>query len=934
MDDIDLYCPVCDRRLDPSTLAAHPQPPPPPPAASAALPSPPLAQGTAVAPSTSATSSRSGGHGHGHAATTKMRRSHSSHSNQSAGSAATTAASTKGQLKRNKSSGRLHHGHTSSATKGYGRGHGLHSLAPLAPADTGAGKGKKGSSRASGKVKEEIIEVIDEPAPPAQPVASTSTSALTAPEPAPTSTGNGMYCSAECRMIDEARNQLHLAHLTGQPLVPSPEIELLQRSQSRSQSQTDLAALHPFDAMTRRRSSGLSSASSYSHALSSASGVGGGSSRGGLSPIFSAHPTANPAPFDHSAAFPFPPQPPPPARSASAASSLPSHYARPPLSATSSSLPPGAPANLPPMLNFAARRKSRGAESLSSYPYRPSLLERVASTDALPSYGAGRGEEPAKLGKDGRSLSLNTGLSRAERTRSVEHLAGLSERLATGRPPSALASFRSMTPISPTSSTSNPSTSSPHRPSASTSGSGTGSRSSSRSRSATRARTGSRSRSRSNTLESETGTEYPEVPTRRPSTTGKFFVGSAPTPSALVGTGRGPSFGEPTLADASSPLPAPTPRPLILQRSQRSASSASLALMGSSLGRSFTDQPRPWAPRRSESVASLSGFVARGEMASPSLGGAGGGWGAAEMGGMPPVSTSSVSTVIPASASTSSLRHPPPPRSHSASAYSPSSTSSYGAHSTFSHHSSGSGRGGVGGGGTGSSTGGSSTDLTSHSHHSHHSHPYNPILSTSGSSRGSSTAGGGGAGSALKRGGSISRSRKSLLMTPSLSSTNLASSSAAQPALPAGAGQQPSLLPPPIAPTPANAAALNPSLSYLKPAPSSASPTPHGAPHPPPSAPPVLGAHSRTFSWDRLSAAEQPALYPVYDVDAFRASRAGSRAGSRAEKRGEGETEKRAAGAGGAGEGEGAMLPPPVPRAKERKRLFYFSDQSGAGEEH
>ncbi|GAA6034311.1 hypothetical protein JCM8097_003838 [Rhodosporidiobolus ruineniae] len=894
--DLDYYCPVCDRAIDPNTaLTSECAPAPPPTLASAPTPSPSLAS---AAPSTSSSSKASSKHGPD---APRMRRSASGASSSSAHHH--PPSHSKAPLKRNKSWGRLHHGPHGAGAR-YHRTHShtaLHALAPLAPAggEKAAAKKAAGGGGKAAKVKEEIIEVIETDPPSDEGGMS----------------GHGMYCSDECRRIDEARNALQLAHLTGQPLTTSPEVELLQRSHSHVELPS-ASVPPPFDAMSRRRSSGLSAASSTGSGSTASYGF---SSVGVLSPIFSAAPTANPdaAASSGQTSFPFPAQPPPPARSASAASSLPSHLARPPPSVAhaSGSLPPplaGSSAHNPPFLNFAARRKSRGAEHAGSYAYRPSLTDRGMSSDALYTLGgaassaAGAGGA-AGLGMGERSLSLTDAagaarLSAANRSASVDHLAGLAAQDAMGeraRPPSALSGFRSMTPLSGTSSQ-NPSLS-PARPRSTLSRSSTSSLPSSR-RDESRERGARRPRFSEESLQEDEA----EREERNEGRGSRFFVGSAPTRvGSAMGLGRrqrGPSFGEPSVAEASSLQPSTSPtlsRPIGLHPRHRPASSASLALMGTSLGRSYDAAPRPWGgPRRSESVASLSGFVALGEIASPSPSAT----------PMPPVSTSAASTGIPATSS--SYRAPPPSHAYSPTSSDAPSTSSTG-FSALSR----------------SRSRGSSTDLTSH---------YNPILSTSAvSSRssssgyrgGSSGAGGAssgpagqaGAGSAMKRTGSISRSRKGLLMTPSASGSNLAAIGGAAPS--SGA----SLLPPPLpslhtssssaAPTlsfvtPANAASTNPAFSYLKTEPSAPSP-------PPPLAPPSLASHARTLSHDRLVSPvlAEPPKYPVYDVEAFRRASGSSRSGSGSARPGRATSEP---------EAEGQMLPPPVP---QRKRLFYFSQE-------
>jgi len=109
-----------------------------------------------------------------------------------------------------------------------------------------------------------------------------------------------------------------------------------------------------------------------------------------------------------------------------------------------------------------------------------------------------------------------------------------------------------------------------------------------------------------------------------------------------------------------------------MQRTQRSASSASLALMGTSLGKSL--EPRAWAgPNRTASSASLSGFTAQGELTLPGSG----------LPPPPPVSSSATSTVITASSSPRpALGRQAPSSPSSPSSYAPSHSSAFSGHSS------------------------------------------------------------------------------------------------------------------------------------------------------------------------------------------------------------------------------------------------------------
>ncbi|BGP46360.1 hypothetical protein JCM10450v2_002202 [Rhodotorula kratochvilovae] len=768
--EIDAYCVVCDRALPahavpagaPSSSSSAAAPPPPPsfPAAN------PVASTSTAPPAPPSSSSQRSRASDGSAPSApaaagapRLKRTGSSTSNSTAGSGRSGSGAA---LRRNKSLGKVH----ARGTSAHGhRSHSHANLVALAPIDAAgggaAGKGKKALAerRPSKAAKEEVVEIIE----------------LDADEDERGAAPQGIYCSDECRRIDEARNALTLAHLGAEPQYSASPFA--ESALARADSSSSLGSHLPFDAMARRRSSGLSSTSSFTP------------SRSNLSPIQSAAPSAAVGQFDDGA-FPFPPQVssssfggPPASRSAAYSAPAP----------TASSLPAH-----PPLLNFAARRRSRGHEVTGGYSYRPSLMERVSSSEGRASPGGGvwlgaeRGFSRPASAVEGAAVS---GAPRAARSLSTGGGAGgMGARAQSSEALSAMEGYAAYQPKM------SPRAELPRSLSA-----------------------------------------QPDLATS-PLARHSFLVGSAPGPSASVPRRRGPSFGEPTLPE-TRPLELPSSRPTSAGLQRRSASSASLALMGTSLGRSY--EPRPWAgPKRSESTASLSGLVVHGEMATPSPP------------PLPPpaVSSSSASTVIPAN---SSPRHRSPARPPS----SPSSASSY----AISHSSAFSAR---------SSTAGSSD------------HPSSSLGSTHAPARGKSQSRG--------------RSAAGLVMTPS--GTNLSS----------GASDAAPVRPPPSAV--ANAASANPALSYLKGDDAS-------KPAPPPVAPP---AHQRSFSWQHIPGVP---TYAAYDVDAFRAARASpASSGERGRAGADAASEKAPA-----LEQEGPMLPPPLPRqAKDRKRLFYFSDEHGA----
>ncbi|GAA5881990.1 hypothetical protein JCM1840_002090 [Sporobolomyces johnsonii] len=612
--DLEAYCIVCDRAIDPN----RPLPPPsPPPSAfsSAATPAPPP-------PSNASSSARSTTSG---PSAPKLKRTSSAHSTTSAGAGGASSKGASGTaLKRNRSTGRLHHaaGHRKSHSHTN-----LHGLAPMTTAVPPEGKSKKAAAaveREKGSKPDKGDAAVDKD------------DRVQACEPA-----SALYCSEECRRIDEARNQLALSHLGSSNSSSMPYFA------SASAPPTPDHAGPSFPSMARRRSSGVSSGASASLAISSAG-------ERGLSPILSAAPTSNNVnQHAESPSFPFPAvsaspaasptlgpsAPPMPSRlsSSSLASHSISHSHSQSMSQTLSQQ--GAP---PPLLNFSSRRQSRSAHSSGAYSYRPSLMERVPSADgvapstSVPLYAGG-----GLMTRGARSMSTNSSGSGSgffARTRSTDGIAGMGsaemgdDRERDGRhptvhrPPSALSSLRSMTPISSTPSIS------PTRPRPPIA----------LARHSDHVSSSLRESSSLSRPSSRNVSHDPPPP----------IVGSAPASRA-----RGLSFGEPT-TELLYPVPTSRPPP----SHHRSSSSASLALLGSSLSKA-QERGGSWAgPTRSESTAGLSGLVALGAMASPAT---------SSTTPLPPSSSSTASTLIPAPSTSYRDR---------GAASSPSSTSSF-AHS-------------------------------------------------------------------------------------------------------------------------------------------------------------------------------------------------------------------------------------------------------------
>ncbi|GAA5872591.1 hypothetical protein JCM3774_001859 [Rhodotorula dairenensis] len=446
--DIDAYCVVCDRAIPPQA----------PPSASSSNNSPPPRGGASSAAGprrreSNVSSSLRSSDGTATASSKPMRRGHSAATSSTKPHAVTTpGAST---LKRNKSMTKFphhHHHHPAAVAR-------RHHHATLSERKSAATATKP---RSVG----EIIEVIE----------------IDPDDDHPDPEYPALYCSDECRLIDEARNELTLlrmgslgTHSTGSS---SPTGSAAAHSSAAPiPTRSDAPASH-----RRRRSSGGSSLATAPDSLGFST----------LSPIPSAAPSATVGAYDPSiSAFPFPSQSPPTA----------------------------------PALDFGARRVSRGATG--SYSYRPSLMQRVSSSDGL------------SAAQGGLWLGPDKGFSRSQ-SASVE-------TRATGRLGRSLA----------------------------TSGVVSG-----RSSSATR-------RSRPPALSASA--DPPPV------------FGSAPAPR------RGPfPFSEtPKAPPAATPVAMPPP--------SRSRSSASLALLGSSL------TPGSWLTR-ADSVTSLSGLTAQGIMSGgPSL---------------------------------------------------------------------------------------------------------------------------------------------------------------------------------------------------------------------------------------------------------------------------------------------------------------------------
>lgn len=338
---------------------------------------------------------------------------------------------------------------------------------------------------------------------------------------------SSLYCSEDCRRIDEMRSRLAFAQLGPRPTAPAVQVRH-DEGAWRAHEGTEQVSLM----MSRRRSSGVSQRSSNST----------------QSTDYITHP-----------AYPI--------------------------------------ADAVPSIDFSTRRSSRGSEG--GYSYRPNLNGRLASSDETGglswTHGRNRAstDSLASMGDvDERSSSYGKSTVPVRR-----------QLTAPVRPPSALSSLRFMTPISAAQSVPR---SSPQRPPPLT---------------------------RSNTdfhLSSE-------VLAR-----GRLVSPPMPSPRVLEGApGRSesdPGRDRRASQDGLDMPPPPAPSSQLTREAlsssyisanttprnpTRSLSSASLALMGTSLtSKSYVpasyDRSGWGGPKRSESTASLSGLVAVGRMTSTS----------------------------------------------------------------------------------------------------------------------------------------------------------------------------------------------------------------------------------------------------------------------------------------------------------------------------
>ncbi|GAA6061034.1 hypothetical protein JCM10212_004608 [Sporobolomyces blumeae] len=717
--DLELYCIVCDRQIDPTrpSLTAAASSSSASTRRSSALPSPPLVKPppTSVASSQNPpapphpTPSSSKSH---HAPPLKRTGSnHSTHSNGGAAGATgpATGSKTGTGLKRNKSTGKLHAagGHHHHHRRNHSHTN-LHALAPMTHAPSHEARGKKVNVVAVGPAAEKASRLADRDKAKAR--AKEELDASEAFERVST-----LYCSEECRKIDEARNELTLSHLGRPDSTSSPALPPTSPGQA-TPSSDGYDENSPYASMVRRRSSGVSSNGSTAYTLSSFGDRG-------LSPILSAAPTANPAAHSDSSGYPFP------AVSPSSSTPLAPNNAPTGIVSNSSSsslvsLPSQAQSyqNPAPTLNFSSRRQSRGSHSSGAYSYRPSLMERVHSTDSTDSTPSERAPSRAA-----RSLSITGGFSAGlfGRVRSVDGLSGLGKSDSEGsdregrqafshQPPSALSSLRPMTPLSsmhpvPSPTRSRPPLSGSRYSEPTSSVSPRHPLSVERSASSISTVTEPRSRSRSRR---HRASDQARSQSRPPPETDPLIVGSDPPAHPSVGSmpvhrSAGFAVGSPTTSRSHlSPNPADAPSGSFANR--RSSSSASLSLLAStSYSRSYDHRhggsgflgggaaPKAGAtvagsgtgapPRRSDSTAELSGFFAMGEMSTHRTGGelgngddigssfasgrgggrnggGGGGGGGAfrtQMGFVPSSSSSSTtSTLVPAhQPSLSSLHH-------------------------------------------------------------------------------------------------------------------------------------------------------------------------------------------------------------------------------------------------------------------------------------
>ncbi|KAI5479914.1 hypothetical protein MNV49_002472 [Pseudohyphozyma bogoriensis] len=253
-----------------------------------------------------------------------------------------------------------------------------------------------------------------------------------------------------------------------------------------------------------------------------------------------------------------------------------------------------------PTLDFSTRRNSRGAEG--GYSFRPSLMQRLPSEQ----------EQAGLMGPPTLPYSRSRSRSSTDSLVSLGDGEDKGERPGSGsgsfRPPSALSSLRRMTPISANSSSSLPLIS--------------------ETTTKTRPRAISRSATdvpRPTSLRTESGgssngvADGQDKEERLISPVKAINAPPPPSPGVLqrpVSHSLGNIQAITPNADNSTARPSNMIRMSSSVRSSRpprSSSSASLALMGTSLGKSY--QEASWSvPKRSESTASLSGLIATGEM--------------------------------------------------------------------------------------------------------------------------------------------------------------------------------------------------------------------------------------------------------------------------------------------------------------------------------
>ncbi|KAM0751805.1 hypothetical protein T439DRAFT_355695 [Meredithblackwellia eburnea MCA 4105] len=737
-----------------------------------------------------------------------------------------------------------------------------------------------------------------------------------------------LYCSEECRRIDEMRSRLAFADLGpsaprassanarrpssstgGDPSAPSPsagvgEAEELMASMSRRRSSgTSLASMGVISPSLHAQQQWPSSSSLTSHSQTSSSHV--------------QHPHPHPIHHVHN--------------------SLHNHVSHQPHSNSHSHSHShqSHSSESHPTLNFSTRRNSRSSISAEGgYSYRPSLMQRVPSSDdGLPATGDERRSSTGWSRSRGSSDSLASMGEADER----------SERAFSVRPPSALSALRFMTPIS-TSTSSSPPVGRPKRPAA-----------------LSRHNTDAPKPTayRVDTVSEEGGKGKERAVTTPPLSSPKMLEKrSESDPGNLLHVEEEEVPDLPPVGSISMRPPTEMARSAsTVRKPSRTASSASLALMGTSLGKSFVPRSMErsgWgAPKRSESTASLSSMVAQGNIL--------------------PVSTITAPTPPETSAASSRRNSMAPrlstspsspssnssfPRSHSSTRSSQRSTAESSDHPD--HRTSVKGGSEYGGNNYSYSQRQASSSSLAPSSKSPHTDAY--LSSSAGSQAGGAQPSSRGPGNRNRR------SNQGLIMTPSASSLSGASSTNGDEEtarLPPGSrerreswqsertptqslskaasvqgngGSHVSLaeLDPETTPLaakravgpktaramsnsatrrplhaeltgalvanspPVNAAGVNPSLSYLYPngAPSATVLNGGGVNVPVSSSPPtMLAANSRNWSWDHLPVP----TYTALDVDKVRRDR----------------------GVGVTDVNSGAGMPG---AAKERKRLFYFSD--------